>query len=953
MPKISYYSRGITQTVPTRDLEVIEALRMIAGEEWAEAIHKLRHASDKHVRQTLKRELPYFTFSGTFRKRHADHLIHHSGILVLDLDDLDALPDTASIRGVYEIKQHLKKDPYVLALFVSPSGTGLKILVRIPGQNHLNCFYALTDYMQSTYGLTVDPSGKDVSRACYMSHDPDVYINNDALIWETVSDPSIKIDYETGDVITKTADLESMDGKTLKTYERAKWVVEQVVAKGVDLTVTYDDWMLIGLSLSTFGEPGRGLFHQISQFHPDYKPRETDLKFDDFVRNGRFENPAKFFQLAKQHGIETRKTVRADGAEASGAETGTIQFTPPLGCTMTELMKEDVIRYGFMEWQNQYWMVRWEDNKKGSFTSISNYVIRPLFLILSNMEPKRLYEMRNVHGHTSIVDMPAAHMVSAQSFCAVIESKGNYLMKLDRSIFHRLKTKWYDLTRNAEEIKVLGWHKDGFYAFSNGIFYNKKFRGIDEYGVIEKVFYTEEQEEYKKYYFIPAHSDIYKDEEAEYENEKKFVYVGRTVRFDEWSTLFVQTHGENGVVALMYYVTSLFRDIVYDRFKFFPHLFGFGPPGTGKSTLGWSISYLFGKERKPFNLNAGTAPGFYRTFAQFRNAIQWFDEYANSIDIKRIQDLKNAYDGAGHVKGDFTAGGNSNKTVSTPIHSACYISGQELPTADNALFKRCVLLQFYKTEYTDEERGRAKRLREMEEHALTHITAALTSLRDEVEERYYTIYDEVATDIKGVIAQRYGLVEERLIANMVILVAMMKTLEKELPWPMDYTTVRETAIRMIYAQNKLISRSAETSQFWDTVQYLYNSHQISDTSDFCIRILPGVKLRLDRNETVDRMFGTPTELLFLSLSKIHVLYMKALREQGEKKGMNKESLIHYLQHSKGYIGAVNKISYGDRSSSGYVFDYAVLEDMGVDLKKQKITASFQEDVLEEPITVKF
>jgi len=170
------------------------------------------------------------------------------------------------------------------------------------------------------------------------------------------------------------------------------------------------------------------------------------------------------------------------------------------------------------------------------------------------------------------------------------------------------------------------------------------------------------------------------NEETEYENEKKFLYVKRPTQFKEWSQLFCDTHKQNGKIALVYYVAALFRDFIYDRFKFFPHLFGFGPPSTGKSTLGWSLSYMFGVERKPFNLNAGTAPGFYRTFAQYRNAIVWFDEYANSIDIKRIQDLKNAYDGAGHVKGDWSTGGNSNKTVTTPVYSGCYISGQELPT---------------------------------------------------------------------------------------------------------------------------------------------------------------------------------------------------------------------------------------------------------------------------------
>jgi hypothetical protein len=49
--------------------------------------------------------------------------------------------------------------------------------------------------------------------------------------------------------------------------------------------------------------------------------------------------------------------------------------------------------------------------------------------------------------------------------------------------------------------------------------------------------------------------------------------------------------------------------------------------------------------------------------------------------------------------------------------------------------------------------------------------------------------------------------------------------------------------------------------------------------------------------------------------------------------MDRQSLLHYLQHSKGFIGAVNKTNYGDIVTSGYVMDYSDLEDMGYDFRK--------------------
>jgi hypothetical protein len=932
--KFSFYKNGIRQVKPTMDVDLPTAIEWIKTGRQKELIEQIRESENKAVQNELKQNLSYFTFSGTFNRRADDQLIKHSGIIVIDIDEH---------ADCYALKEQLKNDPYIVVAFISPRDNGVKVLMHIDGNAHKPSFYAIEKYFKDVYNIEIDPSGKDVSRATYISYDPDIYVNEKAQKWTEVQLPEAEINYETGEIITKSENLEEMDGKTRKVYDRAVFVTEQIEQKQLNMVSPYERWVEVGLSLATFGEAGRELFIRISRFHEDYNEagrlqrsyHGSDEKFTHLLKTGKFTSPAKFFTLAKELGIDTRKTKQQEPGIPDGVKADVIHWVAPDGCVMTDAQKEETINYGFMCWNNQYWVARWsDDHRRVSYQSISNYVIRPLFLIMSNTEPKRLYEMKNIHGHSAIVDMPAANMVSVQAFCSLIESKGNYLIEMSKSVFHKLKTKWYDETKNAEEIKVLGWHKDGFYAFSNGIFTDRKFRGIDEFGMIEKQFTDEEGHQFKKYYFIPANSDIYKDEEQEYENEKKFIYVNRKTSFKEWADLFTATHGLNGRIAMVYYVTALFRDYVYNRFRFFPHLFGFGPPGTGKSTLGWSISYMFGRERKPFILTAGTAPGFYRTFAQFRNAIQWFDEYSNAIDPKRIADLKGAYDGSGHIKGDFSAGGNSNKTVSTPINSACYISGQELPTADNALFKRCILLQFYKTDYTEEERARARQLREMEELSMSMITASLMVFRQKIEEEYHNHFDEVVKDIKAQVEKRYGNAEERIIQNMCVIVAMYRTLEHDLPWPFTYTELRESAIKIIYEQNKLISKSAETSQFWETVQYLYNVHQIQEGYDFCIRTgVHKMSLRVDRNETIDRVFPKPTDVLVLSLSKVHAMYMKALREQGEKKGMNKESLIHYLQNSKPYIGAVNKNNYGERSTSGYAFDYTMLEEMGIDLVK--------------------
>jgi BT4734-like, N-terminal domain len=72
----------------------------------------------------LKKALPGVLFSGVFPVRKADAIKEPSGLLCADLDTLG--------DRLKALKEELKLDPYVFAVFVSPSGDGLKVLLLIP-----------------------------------------------------------------------------------------------------------------------------------------------------------------------------------------------------------------------------------------------------------------------------------------------------------------------------------------------------------------------------------------------------------------------------------------------------------------------------------------------------------------------------------------------------------------------------------------------------------------------------------------------------------------------------------------------------------------------------------------------------------------------------------------------------------------------------------------------------
>lgn len=117
----------------------------------------------------LKKSLPIVLFSGEFSGRNDKDLVNHSGIIVVDFDHID----------VNSSKSILATDQYVHACWVSPSGDGLKALVRITNpERHRDHFRSLEAYFSKHYGLAVDATGKNEARACFESYDPDLVFNN-------------------------------------------------------------------------------------------------------------------------------------------------------------------------------------------------------------------------------------------------------------------------------------------------------------------------------------------------------------------------------------------------------------------------------------------------------------------------------------------------------------------------------------------------------------------------------------------------------------------------------------------------------------------------------------------------------------------------------------------------------------------------------------------------------
>lgn len=171
---VSLFSNVMETKLPEQSylVDVLDSIRQ--SRFLKSCIEQVRKETDHDKRNELKvKLLPVVCFSGTFSERSDDNLIDINPIICLDLDSVN---DTTAERN------RLKSFPYVFAIFTSPTGTGLKVLVYhdlVDPSYHKDLYADLGTTMGLTgrSDLKFDMSCSNVSRACFMSVDSGMYLN--------------------------------------------------------------------------------------------------------------------------------------------------------------------------------------------------------------------------------------------------------------------------------------------------------------------------------------------------------------------------------------------------------------------------------------------------------------------------------------------------------------------------------------------------------------------------------------------------------------------------------------------------------------------------------------------------------------------------------------------------------------------------------------------------------
>ncbi len=200
---------------------LIAAIRSHQYKRTCHTVHQLNAAGDKRAANEVKKYLPAATFSCQYKHRRCkENVTHYNGNILLDADNL-------SQSELVRLVAMLPTCPYVYAFFISPSGNGIKILVKTNGEmkHHLHTYSRVVNYFTLLLQVKFDTSTCDVVRLCFLSHDPNAYLNPDAWVYEVkmpviarvaqpvpiYREPKQSLRYETGDCFAIARNDSSMN----------------------------------------------------------------------------------------------------------------------------------------------------------------------------------------------------------------------------------------------------------------------------------------------------------------------------------------------------------------------------------------------------------------------------------------------------------------------------------------------------------------------------------------------------------------------------------------------------------------------------------------------------------------------------------------------------------------------------------------------------------------------
>lgn len=272
----------ITEQIRTVKPKGFENVRNLSESLFKAKRNKKGSKDFKEAYNEAKKDLPSFTTSGVFKGGRRKDLFPEatpSGFVILDFDEIESKEQTE------ELKKKAFEHPSVAVAFVSPSGYGFKLFIRCDVKNDEENKLAFAE-LEKEFKVKVDESGKDISRLCFFSYDPNILVKESVEPFKYSKTAKVK---EKPKPKPKSNRGIKKGGKATKGELTTSDKIDLCIANlnGKDISEGYSNWLNIAFALENeFGEAGRDYFHQLSSNSSEYDRAKTDKQFDNALKGG-------------------------------------------------------------------------------------------------------------------------------------------------------------------------------------------------------------------------------------------------------------------------------------------------------------------------------------------------------------------------------------------------------------------------------------------------------------------------------------------------------------------------------------------------------------------------------------------------------------------------------------------------------------------------------------------
>lgn len=325
---VSFY-RNMKSSVaePVTIGPVLDAIRGSFYETQVKTIRQLKAQGKQDEADEVKGNLHAVTFCATFKSRRISSLYEkYNQLMVIDIDKLPP-------EEMGRVKNCLEECSLVGSYWMSPSGAGWKGLVPL---NYLHtdkkidvvdmhhwAFRKLEELFKADYSITLDASGKDITRLCFMSWSPELRLKDEFDLFNVDLDEMKSVVKErkqrgekfptlssSGEPIQwNMVDGQKQEDRTGTPFDRRmlERIYKFLSARNESITSTYEEWVKVAFAIAhTFHSTyGRKMFMKFCELDgaAHNEARSERLIYDAYTTADKRTDFSTIVYLAKRKGF--------------------------------------------------------------------------------------------------------------------------------------------------------------------------------------------------------------------------------------------------------------------------------------------------------------------------------------------------------------------------------------------------------------------------------------------------------------------------------------------------------------------------------------------------------------------------------------------------------------------------------------------------------------------------